>query len=85
MTNAPALTPEEIKQAVGAVLSIAPETIDDDANLAQLGLQSIQLMRLSGRWRRSGLQVDFATLAVDPTVRSWARHLGPDRDAPATD
>ncbi|MBT2507486.1 isochorismatase [Streptomyces sp. ISL-98] len=83
MTSAPTLTPEEIREAVATVLGIAPEEIADDANLAQLGLKSIQLMRLSGRWRRSGLDVDFATLAVEPTVRAWARHLGLDGNAPS--
>ena len=84
MTSVTTLTTAEIREAVAAVLDIAPEEIADDANLAQLGLTSLRLMRLSGRWRRAGLDVDFATLAVEPTVRAWAQHLGPDPAAPST-
>ncbi|WP_406864118.1 phosphopantetheine-binding protein [Streptomyces sp. HUAS MG47] len=83
MTSVTTLTPAEIREAVAAVLGIAPEEIADDTNLAELGLTSLRLMRLSGRWRRGGLDVDFATLAVEPTVRAWAQHLGPDRIAPS--
>ncbi|GAA2611599.1 phosphopantetheine-binding protein [Streptomyces tubercidicus] len=83
MTSTPTLTPEEIREAVATVLGIAPEEIADEDNLAQMGLSSLQLMRLSGRWRRAGLDVDFATLAVEPTVRAWARHLGLKGNAPS--
>lgn len=79
MTTTPAESPvptvEDVREAVAAALRLPAEEIADDTDLAQLGLTSLQIMRLSGRWRRNGLPVDFATLATDPTVLAWSRHL----------
>ncbi|KNB52169.1 phosphopantetheine-binding protein [Streptomyces caatingaensis] len=79
MSTTPADTPvptvEDVREAVAAALRLPAEEIADDTDLAGLGLTSLQIMRLSGRWRRAGLPVDFATLATEPTVLAWARHL----------
>ncbi|GAA2937126.1 hypothetical protein GCM10020221_36100 [Streptomyces thioluteus] len=58
MTTTPAESPvptvEDVREAVAAALRLPAEEIADDTDLAQLGLTSLQIMRLSGRWRRNG-------------------------------
>ncbi len=64
--------PDELRQAVSAVIGVPPEEIPGDANLVFLGLGSLELMRLVTRWRRAGLAVDFAALTAEPTLDAWA-------------
>ncbi|MBY8880278.1 phosphopantetheine-binding protein [Actinacidiphila acidipaludis] len=71
----PAVTTDEVRGAVAAVLRVAPSLIGDDTNLVDLGLDSLRMMRLTGRWRRGGRKADFHVLTAEPTVRAWARHL----------
>src|SRR6185436_3070137 len=54
---------------------ISPADLEPDADLIGQGLDSIRMMSLSGRWRKLGYDVDFATLAANPTVRAWAALL----------
>ncbi|MET0701822.1 MAG: condensation domain-containing protein, partial [Mycobacterium sp.] len=49
--------------------------LEPDADLIGQGLDSIRMMSLSGRWRKLGYDVDFATLAANPTVRAWSALL----------
>ncbi|MFF8382600.1 phosphopantetheine-binding protein [Streptomyces kanasensis] len=71
----PAVTTDEVRDAVAAVLGVPSAEIGDDTDLVGLGLDSLRMMRLSGRWRRSGLKADFGSLAAEPTVGAWARCL----------
>nr|UBX38658.1 phosphopantetheine-binding protein [Streptomyces sp. KIB-H483] len=73
-TDAPR-SADEIRAVVAALIDTAPDDIPDQANLVLLGLTSLDLMRLSGRWRRSGVPVKFESLVADPTIGSWARHV----------
>lgn len=66
---------DEIRAAVAALISPEPEDIPDHANLVLLGLTSLDLMRLSGRWRRGGIPVKFESLVADPTIEGWVRHV----------
>ncbi len=66
---------EEIREAVAALIGTAAADIPDDANLVRLGLSSLDVMRLSGRWRRGGIPAKFDVLVADPTVGGWARHI----------
>ncbi|MFE4059988.1 phosphopantetheine-binding protein [Streptomyces sp. NPDC059096] len=75
MDQQPTSTADEIRTAVAALLDTDPLTIAGDDNLAFLGLGSLDVMRLSGRWRREGLPVEFEVLVADPTVDGWARHI----------
>ncbi|TSE01423.1 amino acid adenylation domain-containing protein [Skermania sp. ID1734] len=74
MTDAPGGS-ESIRAQIAAQLAIAPDLIDDNADLIQLGLDSIRMMRLAGTWRKAGFNVNFAELAAAPTVGEWARML----------
>ncbi|BBB00124.1 hypothetical protein RVR_7041 [Actinacidiphila reveromycinica] len=74
-------TRREVREAAAKIMGITPEEIDDDANLVMLGLGSLQVMRMSSRWRRAGTPVDFDTLVAEPTVRAWAAHVAQVRAA----
>ncbi|MEV0360004.1 amino acid adenylation domain-containing protein [Nocardia sp. NPDC050697] len=72
----------DIRAEVGSVLGIAPESLDFDGDLIQQGLDSLRMMRLSGRWRKRGHDIDFARLAADPTLRAWTTLLIGELGAP---
>ncbi|MGA9870967.1 MAG: amino acid adenylation domain-containing protein [Rhodococcus sp. (in: high G+C Gram-positive bacteria)] len=64
-----------IRVMVAELIGADPGTVRDDADLFELGLESIVMMRLVGRFRKSGSSVTFADLAATPTVASWSRLL----------
>ncbi|MFD3702132.1 amino acid adenylation domain-containing protein [Nocardia sp. NPDC058658] len=61
----------DLRQVLAEVLDTAPDRIPDTTNLIELGLDSITMMRLAGRWRRAGFEVTFADLAAEPTLAAW--------------
>jgi amino acid adenylation domain-containing protein len=67
---------EELRRAVANLVAEDAGSIRPDANLFELGLDSIVLMQLVGRWRRSGIEVNFAELADNPTISAWSRLMG---------
>ncbi|MGV0848686.1 non-ribosomal peptide synthetase [Mycolicibacterium phlei] len=64
-------TPASVREEVAELLGIRPEEVDPDADLIASGLDSIRMMSLSGRWRKQGLDINFAALAEKPTVAAW--------------
>lgn len=64
-------TVQRMRSAVAEVLAEDPETITDQENLFEAGLDSMGLLRLVNRWRRDGLEVNFADLAQNPTLAAW--------------
>ncbi|MGC5256000.1 amino acid adenylation domain-containing protein [Gordonia sp. DT218] len=73
----------EVTSAIAEALDIAPEDIRSDTDLIELGLDSIRMMKIAGRWRKRGHRLNFAQLAAEPTVDSWAAMLA--ATAPATE
>ncbi|MFD6860114.1 amino acid adenylation domain-containing protein [Rhodococcus sp. NPDC060090] len=65
----------DVRAVVASVIGVEQETIGYRANLFELGLESLVLMRLVGRWRRDGLNVTFADLAEEPTIERWSAVL----------
>jgi mycobactin phenyloxazoline synthetase len=63
---------EAIRAEVAELLGISPQAIDPGGNLIGQGLDSIRMMALSGRWRRRGVDIDFAALAATPTIDAWS-------------
>ncbi|MEV6961719.1 amino acid adenylation domain-containing protein [Streptomyces sp. NPDC051207] len=61
----------DLRKEVAALLGVELGPEDDDANLFELGLQSLQLMSLVNRMNRSGAGVDFTEMAQDPRLRAW--------------
>ncbi|CAL9340091.1 amino acid adenylation domain-containing protein [Streptomyces sp. enrichment culture] len=75
--------PAAVRDAVARALEIAPEELDDDRDLFELGLDSLLLMSLVGAWRRQGSEVTFQDLTSSPTLREWTRLLAQARDGAA--
>ncbi|MDV6264545.1 non-ribosomal peptide synthetase [Rhodococcoides yunnanense] len=67
---------EELRAQVAELIGTEPEAVSLDANLFELGLESIVLMRLVGRFRKQGRAVTFADLAARPTVSAWSELVG---------
>lgn len=63
----------ETMQADIASMMEASTPIRADDNLVELGLDSMQVMRLVNRWRRAGLHVNFADLMENPTLAAWQK------------
>lgn len=88
---------QSVRDEVAELLGVSPDTIDPAQDLIASGLDSIRMMSLSGRWRKRGIDVDFATLAASPTVAAWsdlvaahgagidANEAAPDDDVPSAD
>lgn len=49
----------------------SPVEFEADQNLIELGLDSLQIMRLASKWRREGANVTFADLISSPFLKDW--------------
>lgn len=83
----PASGPRTVREEVAELLGVDAQTLAPDADLLAEGLDSLRIMTLSGRWRKRGIDVDFAALVANPTVRAWGtliegRPAAPDAPAP---
>ncbi|SFR83687.1 non-ribosomal peptide synthetase [Anaeromicropila populeti] len=63
---------EQIKEQIKSALSVSREFADNQ-NLLELGLNSLQIMRLVSKWRKAGAKVTFAQLIEMPTLENWCR------------
>jgi mycobactin phenyloxazoline synthetase len=61
-----------VREEVAELLGVSPDAVEPDADLIASGLDSIRMMSLSGRWRKQGIDVNFAALAENPTVAAWS-------------
>ncbi|WP_319451815.1 MULTISPECIES: amino acid adenylation domain-containing protein [unclassified Mycobacterium] len=61
-----------IREEVAELLGISTGDVDPEADLISQGLDSIRMMSLAGKWRKRGVDVDFASLAANPSVRAWS-------------
>ncbi|WP_019548763.1 non-ribosomal peptide synthetase [Streptomyces sulphureus] len=82
MTQDSAEQPMDFAKAVSRTLGCAVGDLTDEADLIQLGLDSLAMMRLAGRCRREGLDITFADLVSAPNLGAWkqlaARRAKPD-------
>ncbi len=76
---------EGLQRTVASLVEEDLESIAADANLFELGLDSIALMQLVGRWRRAGVEVNFAELAENPTIGAWSELVSGRELNPAVD
>ena len=70
-TRAAALDLERMRTDVAGMLGEAPETIGDDDNLIDLGLDSMRVLGLVMRWGDTGIPLEFGQLAEHATLRGW--------------
>ncbi|HDY8017806.1 TPA: phosphopantetheine-binding protein [Vibrio vulnificus] len=61
----------DLLATLSELLRVSEAEIQSDTNLIELGLDSISLMRLTGRLRQVGIEVNFAQLMNSPTFSSW--------------
>jgi mycobactin phenyloxazoline synthetase len=69
-------SPSDVRAEVAELLGVSVDSVDPGGNLISQGLDSIRMMSLAGKWRRRGVDVDFAALAAEPTVEAWALLVG---------
>ncbi|WP_264763609.1 salicylate synthase [Frankia gtarii] len=69
------LTEAGVRAAAAWLTEEDPDAVDVHANLFELGLESVSLMRLVGTWREAGAEVNFAELAECPTIDGWSKLL----------
>ncbi|MGH3695315.1 MAG: amino acid adenylation domain-containing protein [Pseudonocardiaceae bacterium] len=79
------LTVEGLRRTVADLVEEDPESIGEDANLFVLGMDSIALMQLVGRWRQAAVEVNFAELAENPTIGAWSKLMSTRKPAAAID
>lgn len=80
-----ATSSETVRQEVAELLGVSPDAVDPDADLIASGLDSIRMMSLSGRWRKQGIDVNFAALAEAPTVAAWSALVAARTAPPSAD
>ena len=78
-------SPSDVCAEVAELLGVSADTVDPGGNLISQGLDSIRMMSLAGRWRRRGIDVDFAALAADPTVEAWSLLVGAKQNTAESD
>lgn len=65
------LTLEQMRKDIARMIDLDPSEIADDDNLADLGLDSLRLMRLALAWEEAGLDADFSIFAEHSTLAAW--------------
>lgn len=66
------LTPERMRADIADILLEAPEEIDDNDNLMDLGLDSLRAMTLVTQWSEAANGLEFgAFAAAEPTLAAW--------------
>ena len=75
-------SPNDVRAEVAELLGVSADTVDPAGNLIGQGLDSIRMMSLAGKWRRRGIDVDFAALSAEPTIEAWSRLVGTDAFEP---
>jgi mycobactin phenyloxazoline synthetase len=84
VVRAPACS-EDIRAEVAELLGVDVDAVHPGSNLIGQGLDSIRMMTLAGRWRRQGIDVDFATLSAAPTIEAWSELVTTGSQDVATD
>ncbi|KSU88601.1 isochorismatase [Priestia flexa] len=64
-------TLDELKEEVAKLLEESTSEIKEDENLIDRGLDSIRMMSLVETLRGKGVDVNFMTLAEEPTILKW--------------
>ena len=66
-----ALTIEQMRADIAAMIHEDPEEIGFDDNLMDLGLDSMRLLNLILKWQEAGVDLDFGDYAERFTLSGW--------------
>ena len=66
-----AITLEQMRADIGAMIHEAPEDIGLDDNLMDIGLDSMRVMNLLVKWTEAGVDFDFGEAAENFTLAAW--------------
>lgn len=69
-TKAP-LTLESMRADIAQLVNEAPEELENNDNLLDWGLDSMRILSLTVEWNKTGVGLDFADLAENPTLAHW--------------
>jgi amino acid adenylation domain-containing protein len=67
------LTFESMREALATHLGQTAESITEDEDLVELGLDSIGIMRIANLCKRGGAEIGFDEFISSPTLSSWWR------------
>jgi aryl carrier-like protein len=65
------LSLERMREDVARMIHEPAETIGDDDDLLDLGLDSMRMLNLATEWSNSGVTLEFAEMAESPTLNDW--------------
>lgn len=66
-----AITLEQMRADVAAIIHEDPEEIGFEDNLMDLGLDSMRLLNLILKWQEAGVDLDFGEYAERFTLAGW--------------
>ncbi|MFF7943495.1 amino acid adenylation domain-containing protein [Nocardia gamkensis] len=64
-----------LREDISELTGVPVDELTDDADLLDLGLDSVTLMRISGLMRRAGKRVEYRDLVRNPTLGAWWKLL----------
>lgn len=64
-------TEQELRQIVADQLGLDVDELGDQDDLIELGMDSVTLMMMVGRWQRRGLDSTVMEFAEVPTISAW--------------
>ncbi|MCG7488008.1 isochorismatase family protein [Vibrio sp. Of14-4] len=62
---------ESMRQDVADILEVELEEVEVDENLIFLGLDSIRVMTLHSRWKKSGFDIELSEMVAKNTIKDW--------------
>ncbi|KAF8444235.1 hypothetical protein BGX38DRAFT_1143770 [Terfezia claveryi] len=65
----------EIRRTVANLTGLEESEVSENASIFELGLDSIEAIKLSARLRRSGIHVSVSTIMRNPTIRKLHAYL----------
>ncbi|MBB5953733.1 aryl carrier-like protein [Saccharothrix tamanrassetensis] len=72
MSSTSPLSADQVRADVADLLGCDPAELAPDADLLDLGLDSVRIMGLVERWRAAGAtRLEFADLAEQPELGHW--------------
>ncbi|MDO4254479.1 MAG: phosphopantetheine-binding protein [Kocuria sp.] len=66
----------QLRKEVATMVGGTPDEVDDQADLSDMGVDSVRIMSLVEQVLAAGYPVDYADLAAEPKLASWAKLLG---------